>query len=344
MDPYIRRLASAPIAPKSLLYTSARWKARLSLLFIKVTHRYRSRRDEPRENSETQDQLHRRTEEVIDLEEVVNFEEADHGEGFGNAEEGVTDVGKAMSEHVTIDEWPLDILGLFGGCKGEDQNLALTQISGCKHRDQFQLKDLEILCCNGCGLVLKPTVLSRDPYSEIHARGESAVSWGKDLNFDIKSGIYVHARFPVDRGYLVRVLRLNPGSFTDFLSGDFDVVDLATRPVYDAVSYTWANKDADDERAEAIYIGPSNEALPITRNCAAALRRLRRYDRVRFLWVYAVCIDQNHVTERNHQVRQMRLIFRSAQHINIFLGNDYPKEEAVIANFGTVLSRTISYE
>jgi hypothetical protein len=129
-------------------------------------------------------------------------------------------------------------------------------------------------------------------------RGETAVSWGRDLKFDMKLGIYAHARFPVDRGYLVRVLRLNPGSFTDVLSGDFDVVDLATRPVYDAVSYTWANKNADDERAEAIYIGRSNEVLPITQNCAAALRCLRRYDRGRFLWVDAVCIDQNHVTER----------------------------------------------
>jgi hypothetical protein len=94
---------------------------------------------------------------------------------------------------------------------------------------------------------------------------------------------------------------------------------------YEALSYTWGaaggynsltvsrtsdlwgwvdrkkGKDGSDKRIQ--------QYLPIGRNLASALRRLRLRDEPRILWIYAVCINQCDVVERNEQVRCMRDIY-----------------------------------
>ncbi|KAK1758962.1 ankyrin repeat-containing domain protein [Echria macrotheca] len=67
-------------------------------------------------------------------------------------------------------------------------------------------------------------------------------------------------------------------------------------------------------------ITANGKRLPVTPNLYMALRYLRRSDQARVLWVDAVCINQDDVTERGHQVQQMGGIYRHAERVLVWLG------------------------
>jgi hypothetical protein len=58
----------------------------------------------------------------------------------------------------------------------------------------------------------------------------------------------------------------------------------------------------------------------VTKNCEAALRRLRDKDGERILWIDAICIDQDNINERNHQVQLMKEVYSTAHQVIIWLG------------------------
>lgn len=129
---------------------------------------------------------------------------------------------------------------------------------------------------------------------------------------------------PLTGWHEIRLLRLSPALLGDdqVLHGTLLLSQLADRPEFTALSYTWADTSGDRSCSETIFIGPEWEALPITRNCAAALRRLRsRQDDV-VIWVDAICIDQDNIGERSHQVGLMRDVYSRARKVVAFLGDD----------------------
>ncbi|KAI0973684.1 heterokaryon incompatibility protein-domain-containing protein [Xylaria arbuscula] len=83
---------------------------------------------------------------------------------------------------------------------------------------------------------------------------------------------------------------------------------------YNALSYAWG----DPKFRHMIHIGES--VLRIGGNLHSALQNIRRKDRPVRLWVDALCINQQDVNERNHQVQQMRRIYSSALETIIYLG------------------------
>ncbi|KAI8630561.1 heterokaryon incompatibility protein-domain-containing protein [Xylariaceae sp. FL1651] len=92
--------------------------------------------------------------------------------------------------------------------------------------------------------------------------------------------------------------------------------DSGTQQGYTALSYAWG----DQHCTYTIIIG--KRQLRIGRNLYSALRNLRRKDRPIRLWVDAICINQDDVNERNHQVQQMRSIYSSAFQTIIYLGSE----------------------
>ena len=62
--------------------------------------------------------------------------------------------------------------------------------------------------------------------------------------------------------------------------------------------------------------------INLTDNLYAALGRMRKATRTRTLWVDAVCINQADVIEKNHQVHMMNHIYRNAQQVLIWLGEE----------------------
>ena len=89
-------------------------------------------------------------------------------------------------------------------------------------------------------------------------------------------------------------------------------------PVYEALSYAWGS----NERSVKIRIETidGDRTLAVTSNLAEALQHLRFETRPRILWIDAICVDQQNVPERGHQVSQMVDIYRSASPVLIWLG------------------------
>jgi hypothetical protein len=60
----------------------------------------------------------------------------------------------------------------------------------------------------------------------------------------------------------------------------------------------------------------------VTVNLQLALRHLRLPSTERVLWVDAVCINQNDILEKNHEVAHMRQIYLGAQQVIVWLGKE----------------------
>ncbi|KAI3327190.1 heterokaryon incompatibility protein-domain-containing protein [Xylariaceae sp. AK1471] len=89
---------------------------------------------------------------------------------------------------------------------------------------------------------------------------------------------------------------------------------LTDPPPYIAISYAWG--DADDKRP--IHVGEIS--IPVAISLFGALDAVRRKGEDVFVWVDALCIDQQNRDERSQQVRLMTEIYSKATEVAIWLG------------------------
>lgn len=68
----------------------------------------------------------------------------------------------------------------------------------------------------------------------------------------------------------------------------------------------------------------------VTVNCYAALKRLRKTDGHRLLWVDAICINQSLIPERNHQLGLMARIYHNATRVVVYLGEAADESDAAM--------------
>ncbi|EJT72191.1 hypothetical protein GGTG_09058 [Gaeumannomyces tritici R3-111a-1] len=120
----------------------------------------------------------------------------------------------------------------------------------------------------------------------------------------------------------------NTPAHADEATHDWPVhMDLETyrdndHPEYETVSYTWGGENDDSSPSQPVYVGPCWDALLQTKNCHDMLRLLRPRRGLRFLWVDAICINQNDPDERAHQVSKMQIIYSNAWRCFVYLGSD----------------------
>jgi hypothetical protein len=114
-------------------------------------------------------------------------------------------------------------------------------------------------------------------------------------------------------------MTLHPGEESSSIRISLHEVSLGTNPRFEALSYTWATEDGDDRRSSCIEC--EGGKLLVTKNCEAALRRLRDNDVERIFWIDAICVDQDNTNERNHQVQLMREVYSTAHQVIIWLGD-----------------------
>ncbi|KAJ4991558.1 heterokaryon incompatibility protein [Stagonosporopsis vannaccii] len=120
----------------------------------------------------------------------------------------------------------------------------------------------------------------------------------------------------------IRLLHLEPAPFADDIKVRLETVSLDDVPNYEALSYAWGTMPSPLPVLVDVC-----HFLTITENLDWALRCLRyrsQYNRV--LWIDALCINQNDLEERKHQVQLMRDIYRSASDVVIWLGADENRE------------------
>jgi len=104
--------------------------------------------------------------------------------------------------------------------------------------------------------------------------------------------------------------------------------DLRTAPEYLALSYEWGGAHALALAYHKIFVDFAT--VKITQNLRDFFDYLDKNSFVLgkelWLWVDQLCIDQANVQERNHQVRNMAEIFRTASKVLIWLGLGWERE------------------
>lgn len=112
----------------------------------------------------------------------------------------------------------------------------------------------------------------------------------------------------------IRLLTLLPGRQGDSLKCQISHHSLDCKPSYEALSYVWGPQD------NQVHLYCQAQILEIGLNLYAALSRLRRTNRERILWVDKICICQDDLDERGHQVSLMSDIFSFASSVIVWLG------------------------
>jgi hypothetical protein len=116
----------------------------------------------------------------------------------------------------------------------------------------------------------------------------------------------------------IRLLVLQPGSGDSILCCTLihAFLDTWPPPAYETISYVCG----DQAIKAAINLHGSEVQVPATSE--AALRRMRRKDKPRTLWIDSICIDERNVAERGRQVGIMYEIYTRTCHNCIYLGPD----------------------
>lgn len=153
------------------------------------------------------------------------------------------------------------------------------------------------------------TVLAANPSSSPPSHGTPSVP--QDLSS-------VYERSPLKHTDSIRLLILHPAEDISPIHISLSEVRLQDTGPYKALSYTLATEDGNSERSSEIRCGGAS--IWVTKNCEAALRRIRSLDSERTLWVDAICINQRSDKERGHQVGNMRDIYNNATQTLIWLG------------------------
>lgn len=127
---------------------------------------------------------------------------------------------------------------------------------------------------------------------------------------------YRYQKLPLDvRSSSFRLLKLRPLKEDERIHCSLEVHTFATCPAYEALSYCWGNAPAD------VAISCDGVDLMVTKTVASAISRLRLMG-CRYLWLDAVCINQEDVDEREAQVRIMQHTYSGASRVWVWLGGE----------------------
>ncbi|KAH9909693.1 heterokaryon incompatibility protein-domain-containing protein [Xylariomycetidae sp. FL2044] len=115
-------------------------------------------------------------------------------------------------------------------------------------------------------------------------------------------------------GTEIRIVTLLPNVFDAPIECELEHVRLEAEGNYEAVSYCWGKWE------NLQHIQLDGQAYKVTPNLFAGLRYLRHDDSPRRLWIDSLCINQNDMHEKSHQIQKMRDIYTSARQVLVWLG------------------------
>lgn len=118
----------------------------------------------------------------------------------------------------------------------------------------------------------------------------------------------------------IRLLRIFSDTPTENVRCSLNVYNIDTAPAYTAISYTWGPvTPVHDITINGLKTG-------VRENCRIALEiaRLHRNELAEYVWIDAICIDQEDLFEKNHQVKLMNEIYAKAQYVLVSFGTSCP--------------------
>ena len=125
---------------------------------------------------------------------------------------------------------------------------------------------------------------------------------------------YQYAPLDFNDPEAIRVVRVKKGLHENLI--DCELQHTTVDSEYSALSYVWGSAD----HQQLIFL---NGCLCIVRkNLWGFLNVARKHSSETTLWIDALCIAQQNLQEKNHQVQMMSIIFSKAQEVRVWLGND----------------------
>ncbi|KAF2006132.1 HET-domain-containing protein, partial [Amniculicola lignicola CBS 123094] len=125
---------------------------------------------------------------------------------------------------------------------------------------------------------------------------------------------YTYSRLSSDHAS-IRLIEVLPGNNESPLQCQLSHHPLDSDLQFYALSYTW------DQGGGYQDIGCDGRNLRVTKNLCNFLLQFRETETRQFLWVDAICIDQENFEERSSQVQLMRRIYSDATRVFVWLGN-----------------------
>jgi len=155
----------------------------------------------------------------------------------------------------------------------------------------------------------------------------------KHLKFELPTMSFIHPVLPTGVDAL-RILNVQPGSFSSPLVGTLSSIAFRDKPRYMALSYTWDSSHPEDPELAFILNGSrslkiklNGEYFDIRQNLYLALQYLRSPKHTLRIWVDAICINQADSIERSQQVSLMAFIYSRAIQVVAWLGTEkYPDQ------------------
>lgn len=117
----------------------------------------------------------------------------------------------------------------------------------------------------------------------------------------------------------IRLLVLQPRPRTSIdktIKCSMITAKLSSKPEYEAFSYMWGPEDC----LTTFSISLGGKPFAVRENLHQALLSLWDDNAPRVLWADALCINQDDVQERGHQVRQMSEVYSTAKQVLVWLG------------------------
>lgn len=153
---------------------------------------------------------------------------------------------------------------------------------------------------------------------------------------DPQNGTYIAIAVPDDGNTLyiyttlaemdtIRLVRILPGEDDSAVQLELIHAELTDTLEYEALSYPWLDWPTPEETlstsmdSEDVFI--NGQKVVASHTLATYLRMARQLEERRgWLWVDALCINQQDLEERNAQVLKMKKIYPMAQRVVVWLG------------------------
>ncbi|QYS92712.1 hypothetical protein H0G86_000115 [Trichoderma simmonsii] len=124
----------------------------------------------------------------------------------------------------------------------------------------------------------------------------------------------------------IRLIKLyGAASQDDDIYTDLITASIDQPPPYEALSYTWGGQPKD----QVIYA--NGQKFFITKNAQDAMRQLRpKPGEFKYIWIDAICINQEDISEKSSQVSIMVEIYKKAARVDIWLGNGSDSSDFIL--------------
>ncbi|KAE9366576.1 HET-domain-containing protein [Stipitochalara longipes BDJ] len=132
----------------------------------------------------------------------------------------------------------------------------------------------------------------------------------------------------------IRLVEVLPDNEATVISCRFHAQTLQKPSPYTALSYAWG----DSRNMKEILL--DGEAFRVRDNLWQFLHQMRVQGRRDRFWIDAICIDQENVKERNHQVALMKDIYTKAIQVVVWLGPTSANSQLAINKLKAISTTT----